>query len=86
MVQSGDRKRRPAVLAGEEAIDAAMRILTAQKSREFLSSIELSTVKEADIQYEGSFANLQDKPENLIQGKLQNEIDESVQSTDDNVN
>ena len=79
------QESRPAVLAGEEAIDAAMRILTTRKSREFLASIELNAVEESNIVYSGSFSNLQDKPENLIQGKLQSEIDESVQSTDENV-
>jgi EpsD family peptidyl-prolyl cis-trans isomerase len=77
------QESRPAVLAGEEAIDAAIRILTSQKSRDFLTSVELNAVEESDVIYTGSFSNLEDKPENLIQGKLQQEIDESVQSTDD---
>ncbi len=77
------QESRPAVLAGEEAIDAAIRTLTSQKSRDFLTSIELNAVEESDVTYTGSFSNLEDKPENLIQGKLQQEIDDSVQSTDD---
>lgn len=75
------QESRPAVLSGEEAIDAAIKTLTDRKSREFLVSVENEAVGGSDVTYLGDFASLAEKPENLLDGRLQNEIDDVVQSS-----
>ncbi|UTW55862.1 EpsD family peptidyl-prolyl cis-trans isomerase [Kordiimonas sp. SCSIO 12610] len=76
------QESRPAVLAGEEAIDAALSVLRNQKAREFLTSIELDAINSADIKYLGDFTSLGEQPSNLLENKIQDEIKDTVNSTD----
>jgi EpsD family peptidyl-prolyl cis-trans isomerase len=76
------QESRPAVLSGEEAIDAAIRVLTNQKAREFITSVEVDAVNAADIKYLGDYTNLGEQPSNLLENKIQDEIKDTVNSTD----
>ncbi|WP_308910182.1 EpsD family peptidyl-prolyl cis-trans isomerase [Pseudokordiimonas caeni] len=76
------QESRPASLTGEDALRVATRMLQGRNNRETMMKVQSEALEQATVSFSGKFASMTKNPPNLVDGKLQREIDSSVQQPD----